>query len=243
MPDNAGSLCLSRVIAMADLPRLSRRTLFIFLLASIALHALLLLWLPGWRLSVPAQDAAPVLDVVMVLPERAAAAAVAAPPTSPPPQPQPRRTVAPPAVKPQAAPSPPALPAPVAASAAAVEDAPPPPVSPSAPVAAAQPAAPAAASPATVTPPVFTASYLRNPPPAYPALARRSGEEGTVMLRVLVGRDGAPLKVEVDQSSRSRLLDHAAQDAVKGWRFVPARRGAETIEAWVRVPVSFRLES
>ncbi len=63
------------------------------------------------------------------------------------------------------------------------------------------------------------------------------------MLRVLVGRDGAPLKVEVDQSSRSRLRDHAAQDAVKGWRFVPARRGAETIEAWVRVPVSFRLES
>lgn len=74
-------------------------------------------------------------------------------------------------------------------------------------------------------------------------MARRNGEEGTVLLRVLVGRDGTPLKVEIDQSSRSRLLDHAALDAVKGWRFVPARRGTDAIEAWVRVPVSFRLES
>jgi len=64
-----------------------------------------------------------------------------------------------------------------------------------------------------------------------------------VLLRVLVGRDGAALKVEVDQSSRSRTLDHAALDAVRQWRFVPARRGTETVEAWVRVPVSFRLES
>lgn len=238
MRDNAGFLCLTRVIAMADLPRLSRRTLFICLLASIVLHAMLLLWLPGWRLSVPAQDAAPVLDVVMVLPERAGVAVAAA---TPPPQKQVRNTPSPPAVKPQAAPLPPVVPAPVVASAATAgavpvhnDDVPP---------AATQASVPAAASPVTVTPPVFTASYLRNPPPAYPAVARRSGEEGTVMLRVLVGRDGAPLKVEVDQSSRSRLLDHAAQDAVKGWRFVPARRGTENIEAWVRVPVSFRLES
>jgi protein TonB len=30
---------------------------------------------------------------------------------------------------------------------------------------------------------------------------------------------------------------------VKGWRFVPARRGAQNIEGWVRVPVVFKLES
>ncbi len=101
----------------------------------------------------------------------------------------------------------------------------------------------AKAPPPVITPPAFNASYLRNPPPAYPAAARRNGEEGTVLLRVLVGRDGMPQKVEVDQSSRSRALDRAALDAVKDWRFVPARRGVENVEAWVRVPVSFRLES
>ncbi len=221
---------------MADFPRPSRRIPLICLLASVALHAMLLPWLPGWRPLPPAQAVAPVLDVVMVLPERASAAAAA---MSPPPRT--RNPPAPsPAVKPRALALPPVPPVPAVA---AVEEAPSRAVPAAAPATAAQAAAPALPSPVTVTPPAFTASYLRNPPPAYPAAARRSGEEGTVMLRVLVGRDGMPLKIEVDQSSRSRALDHAALDAVKGWRFVPARRGAENIEDWVRVPVSFRLES
>lgn len=235
MPDNAGFLCLSRDIAMADFPRLSRRTLLICLLASIALHAMLLLWLPGWRLSPPAAEVTPVLEVVMAVPERAAVASAV------PLQPQRRRPAAVPAVKSQTAALPPDLP--VAASPAAVEETPSQKIPPAAPAVPAQTASPALPPPLTVTPPVFTASYLRNPPPAYPAVAQRSGEEGTVMLRVLVGRDGSPLKVEVDQTSRSRLLDRAAQDAVKGWRFVPARRGTENIEDWVRVPVSFKLDS
>jgi len=218
---------------MPDFPRLSRRTLLICLLASIVLHAMLLLWLPGWRLSPPAAAVTPVLEVVMAVPERATVASAA------PLQPQSRRPAAVPVVKSQTA----DLPVPVAASPAAVQEAPLHKVPPAAPAVSAQTAAAAVPPPLTVTPPVFTASYLRNPPPAYPAVAQRSGEEGTVMLRVLVGRDGAPLKVEVDQTSRSRLLDRAAQDAVKGWRFVPARRGAENIEDWVRVPVSFRLDS
>jgi len=236
MPDNAGFLCLSRVIAMADFPRPSRRTLFTCLLASLVLHAMLLLWLPGRRLSPPAAEVAPVLDVVMAMAEPADGVAIT------PPLPQTRRPAATPVVKTQTASLPPVLPAPVAASPAAAEEAPSYKIPPAAP-APAQTAAPVLPAPVTVTPPAFTASYLRNPPPAYPAVARRSGEEGTVMLRVLVGRDGAPLKVEVDQTSRSRALDHAALDAVKGWRFVPARRGTENIEGWVRVPVSFRLES
>ncbi len=216
---------------MPDFPRLSRRTLLICLLASFVLHAMLLLWLPGWRLSPPAAAVTPVLEVVMAVPERATVASAA------PLQPQSRRPAAVPVVKSQTADLP------VAASPAAVQEAPLHKVPPAAPAVPAQTAAAAVPPPLMVTPPVFTASYLRNPPPAYPAVAQRSGEEGTVMLRVLVGRDGAPLKVEVDQTSRSRLLDRAAQDAVKGWRFVPARRGAENIEDWVRVPVSFRLDS
>jgi protein TonB len=93
-----------------------------------------------------------------------------------------------------------------------------------------------------VTPPVFDAAYLSNPPPAYPPAARRAGQQGTVTLRVLVKRDGLPLKVEVEKSSGSSQLDDAARDTVWGWRFVPARQGGDPIESWVRVPVVFRLE-
>jgi protein TonB len=102
--------------------------------------------------------------------------------------------------------------------------------------------APSRADPPSV-PPAFSAAYLRNPAPVYPAIARRSGDQGTVKLKVLVSSEGAPLRVELDQSSGSKSLDGAALDAVRGWRFVPARRGAQNIEGWVRVPVVFKLES
>ena len=85
------------------------------------------------------------------------------------------------------------------------------------------------------------AGYLHNPAPAYPMAARRAGQEGTVMLRVLVSREGLPARVELDRSSGSAGLDAAAQNAVRGWRFAPARQGTDAIESWMMVPVVFRL--
>ena len=113
---------------------------------------------------------------------------------------------------------------------------------PTAPAAPAAPAAPSAARAETVTPPSFSAAYLRNPPPAYPAAARRNGEEGTVTLRVLVSAEGSPTRIELERSSGSRLLDAAAIEAVRGWRFQPARRGSQAIEDWALVPLRFRLD-
>lgn len=90
--------------------------------------------------------------------------------------------------------------------------------------------------------PGFTAEYLLNPVPRYPLIARRNGEQGTVTLRVLVTREGVPSEVRVEKSSGSSHLDGAALDAVRAWRFVPARRNGEAVEAWVLVPVVFKLE-
>ncbi|MDH5344064.1 MAG: energy transducer TonB, partial [Betaproteobacteria bacterium] len=106
-----------------------------------------------------------------------------------------------------------------------------------------QAAAPALRNELAQSPPVFNAAYLRNPPPRYPPAARRLGSEGTVMLRVLVSAEGLPVRVELEQTSGSSPLDRAALDAVRGWRFAPARRGEQNIEDWVRVPIVFRLES
>jgi protein TonB len=64
-----------------------------------------------------------------------------------------------------------------------------------------------------------------------------------VTLKVLVGMDGLPQRVEVEKTSGSSRLDSAALDAVRRWRFVPARRGSSAIESWVLVPVVFRLEN
>jgi|SRR5208283_1581004 len=92
-----------------------------------------------------------------------------------------------------------------------------------------------------IEPPQFGAAYLNNPKPRYPAFARKMGIQGTVMLKVLVSRQGLALKVEVAQSSGSDVLDNAAAETVKNWRFVPARRGDSPIDEWVRVPVAFNL--
>jgi protein TonB len=83
---------------------------------------------------------------------------------------------------------------------------------------------------------------LRSPAPRYPDAARRAGQQGTVTLRVLVTREGLPARVGVEKSSGSPYLDNAAVEAVKAWRFTPARQGAERIESWMLVPVVFRLE-
>jgi TonB family C-terminal domain len=102
---------------------------------------------------------------------------------------------------------------------------------------------PAASSEPEPTAPRFDAAYLDNPPPAYPPLSRRLGEQGRVLVRVFVEPGGSPAQVELRASSGHRRLDAAAVAAVRRWRFVPARRGAEPVGAWVLVPITFNLRS
>jgi len=85
--------------------------------------------------------------------------------------------------------------------------------------------------------------YVEAPAPAYPRAAVRAGLEGTVLLEVLVGTDGRPLRVTVRDSSGHRRLDIAARDQVlQQWRFRPAMRNGLAVQAIGLVPVDFRLE-
>ena len=93
-----------------------------------------------------------------------------------------------------------------------------------------------------VTEPNYKVSYLNNPAPEYPLLARRRGLEGSVLLHVQVLSDGSSATVNVKTSSGHALLDNAAQATVRRWRFVPAMQGNEAVSAWVEVPIVFKLE-
>jgi protein TonB len=88
----------------------------------------------------------------------------------------------------------------------------------------------------------FDADYLRNPAPPYPPQSRRFGEEGTTMLRVFVAADGSVRQVEVKTTSGSSRLDDSALRTVRGWKFVPAKRGSVAVDSWVLVPIVFKLE-
>jgi protein TonB len=78
--------------------------------------------------------------------------------------------------------------------------------------------------------------------PSYPSSARRLGVQGTTLLRVHVLEDGRVGDVDVEQTAGHPDLDQAAADAVRRWRFEPARRGEQAVAMWVRLPVEFRLK-
>ena len=94
-----------------------------------------------------------------------------------------------------------------------------------------------------IEPPRFGVSYLNNPAPDYPAMSRRIGEEGRVLMKVLVSADGAAEEVQIEKSSGSERLDNAAIQAVKRWRFIPANKNNQALSAYVMVPMKFSLDS
>jgi periplasmic protein TonB len=85
------------------------------------------------------------------------------------------------------------------------------------------------------------AAYLTNPRPIYPKEALKRKQEGLVVLSVLVAAGGKPQLVEILQSSGHPLLDEAAIQVVKKWRFTPARIGSTQVISRVEVPIRFKL--
>jgi protein TonB len=166
------------------------------------------------------------------------------PPPAPPPAPAPR-PIAQPVRKVAAAPAP--LPVAIAdptpapnAPTGAVAGTPP---APPAPVAAPLPLAPAAPpAPPAVQLPSTDADYLQNPKPVYPPMSQRAGEQGKVVVHVLIGADGNAQKVELRRSSGYERLDQAALATVQKWRYVPGKRNGVAEAMWFDVPINFVLE-
>lgn len=116
-----------------------------------------------------------------------------------------------------------------------------------------QPPAPAQAAPVATAPatppgpprlelPSSDATYLNNPKPVYPALSKRLGEQGKVVVRVLIGVDGTAQQAEIRTSSGYERLDQVALATVLKWRYVPGKRGGMPEAMWFNVPINFVLE-
>lgn len=92
-----------------------------------------------------------------------------------------------------------------------------------------------------VIPPRIDASQLDNPAPSYPSRSRQLREQGRVLLDVYILPNGTVGEIRLRESSGFPRLDRAALDAVRGWRYVPARRGGEAIPYWYVQPINFTL--
>ncbi|SHH56018.1 energy transducer TonB [Massilia sp. CF038] len=107
-------------------------------------------------------------------------------------------------------------------------------------VVAAAPAAPVSGEPKTVTSGI---EYIRAPQLAYPAMSRRMGEQGRVILRVLVNEKGQPVDVKVQTSSGFARLDEASRQAGLRAQFKPFIEDGRAISAYVLLPFSYSTNS
>lgn len=122
--------------------------------------------------------------------------------------------------------------APAAPPAPAVQAAPPaPPAPPAAP-------APVARGPVTIS----SVEYLQAPKPDYPLMAKRAGEQGKVVLRILIDEKGLPERVDIQQSAGYPRLDEAARAAGLRAVFKPHLEDGHPVPAYVLVPINFALK-
>jgi protein TonB len=110
------------------------------------------------------------------------------------------------------------------------------------PAAAAAVGRPEPTTPPRIELPLVAAEYLRIPKQAYPALSQRLGEQGRVIVRILIGADGNALRAEISRSSGFERLDQTALTWVLRWRYQPGRRGGVPEAMWITAPFTFALE-
>ncbi|HAN60856.1 MAG TPA: hypothetical protein DCQ11_08345 [Gammaproteobacteria bacterium] len=82
-----------------------------------------------------------------------------------------------------------------------------------------------------------------NPKPVYPPFARKKGLQGDVILTVSIQPTGAVSTVTLKRSSGFKLLDSAAMDAVRHWRYAPLPETAMPESRTDDIPINFRLKS
>lgn len=79
---------------------------------------------------------------------------------------------------------------------------------------------------------------VRTPPPKYPSQLKRDGVSGMVVVSLVVETDGSVTEVEVKKSTNAEF-EGPAVDAVKNWKFKPAKKDGEAIRSKVALPLKF----
>ncbi len=87
------------------------------------------------------------------------------------------------------------------------------------------------------------AQMIAGKPPRYPVESRRKREQGTVVLTLTLGLDGAVENLVVTQSSGFFRLDKAASEAVRGWRWKPVLRSGQPVRVRGVVEIPFILRT
>jgi len=76
---------------------------------------------------------------------------------------------------------------------------------------------------------------------AYPPLARKAGVEGTVVVEASINRDGYVDNAKIHEGIPYYGFNEVAVKAVSSARFKPAKVGSKSVDAKVKIPVTFKL--
>lgn len=85
--------------------------------------------------------------------------------------------------------------------------------------------------------------YKENTPPVYPEIARIRGYEGIVLVSAEILPDGRVGNMKIRKSSGYAILDQSAIEAVKPWKFKPAKKSGNPFTVWVELPIKFILRN
>jgi protein TonB len=135
--------------------------------------------------------------------------------------------------------------APTPANAIAAVSNTPQPVAPPSPLPV-QSAPPAPPAPPVKTGVIANAGSCKVDDSDYPSAAKRLEEEGTTVIKFLVGADGRVSETQIEKSSGFRRLDQATEQLVKNaskCKFVPATLDGKPVQEWGRMAYVWRLQN
>jgi protein TonB len=78
--------------------------------------------------------------------------------------------------------------------------------------------------------------------PEYPRYAKQNRIEGSVTVSFIIDTNGYVIEPEITKSNPPNVFDKAALAAVKNWRFSPAKKGGEAVNAKININVNFALD-
>jgi protein TonB len=85
-------------------------------------------------------------------------------------------------------------------------------------------------------------AFARDLQPPYPPDERRAGNEGRVVVRVLIGTDGRVDDIQPVSATSASFFEATRRQALGKWHFRAATRGGVAVESWRRMSVSFRMQ-
>ena len=86
-----------------------------------------------------------------------------------------------------------------------------------------------------------TLTMVVKKPPVYPEEAKKQKIQGKVMLSVSIGKDGAPVDIQVAESEHTELTQ-SALDAVREWRWQPYLLNGNPVEVKTMVTIIYSLK-